>query len=317
MLTPFLLTAFAITASAGMPPTGLSAEGHDSRIDLVWDRVGDTDRDLFNIYRAEQAAGPWKKLNARPHTIHVYSDFIGKNGTTYYYRVTQWIVDDTGINKLRARQRGRRNAVLRGTESAPSKTVRAKTRETNDEQFLDSMQKACFRYFWDFGHPVSGLAREGFKHRRFVTTTGGTGFGMVTIMVGAERGFVTRQQAARRLLKMVTFLEEKADRYHGIWAHHLRGDTGKTIPFAGRDDNGGDIVESAFLIEGMLTVRGYFDKDNPVENELRKRITRLWREAEWSWYLQPGDKMLTWHWSKDHGFAKNHKFRGFNEAVFM
>ena len=83
-------------------PTGLSAEGHDSRIDLVWDRVGDTDRDLFNIYRAEQAAGPWKKLNARPHTIHVYSDFIGKNGRTYHYRVTRRIDDETDFSRYRA-----------------------------------------------------------------------------------------------------------------------------------------------------------------------------------------------------------------------
>ena len=99
-----------------------------------------------------------------------------------------------------------------------------------DDEFLDSMQEACFRYFWDFGHAVSGLAREGFLHRRYVTTTGGTGFGMITIMVAADRGFVTREQAARRLLKMVSFLGQKAHRYHGLWSHHLRGDTGETLP---------------------------------------------------------------------------------------
>ena len=95
-----LLLAVADTVSAGNRPTGLSAEGHDVRIDLVWDRASDTDQDLFNIYRAERADGPWKMLNARPHTIHVYSDFIGKNGKTYYYRVTQWIDElrkDSGL----------------------------------------------------------------------------------------------------------------------------------------------------------------------------------------------------------------------------
>jgi hypothetical protein len=308
-----IVPAFVDTASADTQPTGLIAEGHDSRIDLVWDRVSDTDQDLFNIYRAEQADGPWKKLNVHPHTVHVYSDFIGKNGRTYHYRVTQWIDNETDFSRYRAKRRTRGNQQLRGTESAPSESASATTHEMNDEKFLDSMQKACFRYFWDFGHPVSGLAREGFLHRRSTTTTGGTGFGMVTIMVGADRGFVTREQAAERLLKMVTFLEEKAERYHGLWSHHLRGD--KTIPFAGREDNGGDIVESAFLMEGMLTIREYFGRDNPVENELRERITRLWKEAQWSWYLQPGDKMLTWHWSKNYGFVKNHKFRGFNECM--
>jgi hypothetical protein len=100
-----------------------------------------------------------------------------------------------------------------------------------------------------------------------------------------------------------------------MWSHHLNGATGETIPFAGQEDNGGDIAESAFLLEGMLTIREYFDADDPVENELRKRITRLWREAEWSWYQQPGDKWLTWHWSKEYGFKKNHKIRGFNECM--
>ncbi|TWT81618.1 hypothetical protein CA13_30710 [Planctomycetes bacterium CA13] len=308
-----VIVAFCVPAifvgslSANGQPTGLRAEGHDCRIDLVWDRASDSDQDRFNVYRADHANGPWIKLNSRPHAIHVYSDFIGENNRTYYYRVTQLAAE------TRAKSRG--VAKDRSIESAASEVAIAKSREMNDEEFLDSMQKACFRYFWEFGHPISGLAREGFTHPRSTTTTGGTGFGMITIMVGADRGFVTRERAAKRLLKMVTFLEEKAERYHGLWPHHLRGDTGETIPFAGREDNGGDIVESAFLFEGMLTIREYFDRESPLENELRKRITRLWEQAEWSWYLQPGDKMLTWHWSKEYGFIKNHKVSGFNECM--
>lgn len=310
-----LLLAGNGNARAVSPPAGLTAEAHDSRIDLVWNRVSQTDQDLFNIYRAEQPDGPWTRLNPRPHTIQVYSDFIGRNDQTYYYRVTRFVDDETDFRKYLRGERADDETQPQGTESRPSASVSVTTRAMNDEEFLDSMQKACFRYFWDFGHPISGLAREGFTHPRSTTTTGGTGFGMITIMVGADRGFVTRQQAAERLLKTVTFLEEKASRYHGLWSHHLRGDTGETIPFAGKDDNGADIVESAFLMEGMLTIREYFDRDQPIENELRQRITRLWEEAEWNWHLQPGDKMLTWHWSPDYGFAKNHKFSGFNECM--
>lgn len=282
-------------------PKGLYAEGYDQHVDLVWQRMSQTDRDRFNIYRSDQPNGPWQKLNARPHTIHVYSDYIGENDRTYYYRVTRIIKKTAG-----AKASG---------ETNPSEVVAAATYAGDDEMLLTSIQKACFRYFWDFAHPISGLAREGFLHDRNTTTTGGTGFGMLTIMVGTERGFVTREQAAQRLLKMVTFLGEKAQRYHGIWAHHLRGDTGETIPFAGDQDNGGDIVESSFLMQGMLTVREYFDQDNAVENELRERITKLWLEAEWSWYLQPNNESLTWHWSPDYGFVKNHRFSGFNECM--
>jgi hypothetical protein len=294
-------------------PTGLVAEGHDSRIDLVWDRVGQDDLEYWNVYRAESGDGPWQKLNERPHTIHVYSDFIGKNDKKYHYRVTR-------LARADGRTSTKKGEPLKGDwgewdESAPSTAVTATTVAMDEEEWLDSVQKAFFRYFWDFGHPVSGLAREGFFHGRNTVTTGGTGFGMITIMVGAERGFVTREQAAERLLTMVTFLEEQATRYHGIWPHHLRGDTGETLAFAGETDNGGDIVETAFLLEGMLTVREYFDQDNPVENELRERITRLWEEAEWDWYQQTGDKHLTWHWSKEHEFVRNHKIGGFNECM--
>ncbi len=310
-----LLLTLPGTLTAVSPPTGLTAEGHTGRVDLVWDRVSETDEDLFHIYRSEKPTGPWRRLNPSPHTIHVYSDFIGKNPKTYYYRVTRWIDEGAEFRDYLANGTAKVNAPSRGTESAPSESATATTRAMNREEFLDSMQKAFFRYFWDFGHPVSGLAREGFRHPRATTTTGGTGFGMITLMVAAERGFITREQAAERLLTMVTFLEEKAERYHGLWAHHLRGDTGETIAFAGKEDNGGDIVESALLMQGMLTIREYFANDNPVENELRERITGLWREAEWSWYLQPGDKKLTWHWSPDFGFAKNHKFGGFNECM--
>jgi exo beta-1,2-glucooligosaccharide sophorohydrolase (non-reducing end) len=318
LVTGIVLTAKAAAHdAAAIPlsaPMGLVAEGHDSRIDLVWDRLSQDDLQYWNVYRADSAEGPWHKLNELPHTIHVYSDFVGENGKTYRYRVTR-------VERTDGRTSTKKGEPLRGwwwsgiNESDPSEIVEATTVAMDEEQWLDSVQMAFFRYFWDFGHPVSGLAREGFFHPRHVVTTGGTGFGMMTIMVGAERGFVTREQAAERLLQMVTFLEEKASRYHGIWSHHLRGDTGETLPFAGETDNGGDIVESAFLLEGMLCVREYFDQDNPTENELRERITRLWEEAEWDWYQQPCDKALTWHWSKEHGFVRDHKIGGFNECM--
>lgn len=289
-----------------VPPMGLYAEGHDRRIDLIWDRVSQTDQDHFNIYRAEHPDGPWLKLNAYPHSIHVYSDYTGVNDQRFYYRVTRCFEN--------ARRDQAKEAWF-SIESQGSTVTSAVSIECDDELLLTSIQKACFRYFWHFGHPVSGLAREGYLRHRDTTTTGGTGFGMLTILVGVERGFVKREQAALRLLKMVTFLGEKAERYHGIWAHHLRGDTGETIPFDGKLDNGGDVVESAFLMQGMLTVREYFDRYNEVEVELRQRITKLWLEAEWSWYLQPNTTSLTWHWSPDYGFEKNHRFNGFNECM--
>ncbi|WP_432798456.1 glucoamylase family protein [Poriferisphaera sp. WC338] len=280
-------------------PTNLTAEGHDSRVDLIWDRISDTDLDYFNVYRSESKNGPFTKINKKPHQYNVYSDFIGENDKHFFYKVT--ILKEDGI------------------ESAPSAIVSAKTFAMTDEELLTSIQKATFRFFWDFAHPVSGFARAGTTHEshaRDICVSGGTGFGLFNLIVGAERDFITREQAAKRTLKIVRFLQDKTPRYHGAWAHRFNGRTGETIPFFNPADNGGDIVETSFLVEGILASRQYFTQDNPIENEIRKRSTQLWEEVEWDWYLRYKDgKILYWHWSPDYGWKKNHPIHGFNECM--
>jgi hypothetical protein len=187
----------------------------------------------------------------------------------------------------------------------------------SDEALMDTVQRSSFRYFWDFAHPVSGMARERsnltFGYGNEVVTTGGTGFGVMAIVVAVERGWVGRDTAARHLLKMVNFLL-KADHYHGIFPHWLNGETGKTIPFSRKDD-GGDLVESSFLFQGLLTVRQYFNADKPVERELRNRINWLWEGAEWDWHTRGGMDLLYWHWSPNHGWSMNFELRGWNECL--
>ena len=150
----------------------------------------------------------------------------------------------------------------------------AQKKNLSDEQLLELVQRQTFRYFWDFGHPVSGMARERsnntFGYGDEVVTTGGTGFGVMAIIVGAERQWITREAAAERLLKMINFLR-KADSYHGIFPHWLNGSTGKTIPFSRKDD-GGDLVETSFLLQGLLCARQYFNGSSGKETELRNRI---------------------------------------------
>lgn len=185
-----------------------------------------------------------------------------------------------------------------------------------DDELLTEVQRQTFRYFWDFGHPESGLARERSNTDHIgheVVTIGGSGFGVMAIVVGVERGFITRQEGVERLLKIVRFLDQKADRYHGLWSHWLNGETGKTIPF-GTKDNGADIVESAFMFEGLLAARQYFDKDTPGETELRTLIDKLWKEADWNWFTKGGEDVLYWHWSPEYGWEMNHPVKGHNEC---
>ncbi|WP_241238045.1 glucoamylase family protein [Pseudoflavitalea rhizosphaerae] len=189
--------------------------------------------------------------------------------------------------------------------------------DLTDEQLLDLVQKQTFRYFWDFGHPVSGLSRErsnrAYDYGDEVVTTGGSGFGVMSILVAAERGWIPRDSALARIQKMVNFLS-KADHYHGIFAHWLNGSTGKTIPFSRKDD-GGDIVESSFLFQGLLCARQYFNKETPGETRLRNTINWIWYDAEWDWYTQGGRNVLYWHWSPNNGWSMNFEIRGFNECL--
>lgn len=189
----------------------------------------------------------------------------------------------------------------------------------SDSALLDVVQRQTFRYFWDFGHPVSGLARErsnvAFNYGNEVVTTGGSGFGIMGIVVAVDRKWITRQQGLDRMTRIVKFLE-KADSYHGAFPHWLNGETGKTIPF-GRKDDGADITETSYLFEGLLCARQYFNGDNDKERELRGRITGLWNDIEWNWYTRDGRDNIYWHWSPNNGWAMNFPIRGFNECMIV
>ncbi|TPE44420.1 glucoamylase family protein [Pontibacter mangrovi] len=181
----------------------------------------------------------------------------------------------------------------------------------DNKALLDKVQQETFRYFWDFAHPASAMVRER-SSSGDVVTTGGTGFGVQAILVGVHRGWITRDQAVERLNKLTDFLAT-ADRYHGVWPHWLNGNTGATIPFSPKD-NGGDLVETSFLMNGLLTARAYFNGAGP-EAELRDKITQLWETVEWDWYASRGDGKLYWHWSPDYGWEMNMPIRGWNEAL--
>jgi len=188
----------------------------------------------------------------------------------------------------------------------------------SDTALLDLVQQQTFRYFWDFAHPVSGLARErsntdaGYGHE--TVTTGGTGFGIMSVITAVERGWITRDTAARFMRKMINFLL-KANAYHGAFPHWLDGATGKTIPFSRKDD-GGDLVETSYLFQGLLCARQYFNQDNAIEKEIRNKFNWLWTGIEWNWYTQ-GQEVLYWHWSPNNGWAMNFPVRGFNECMIM
>ncbi|VXB63705.1 conserved exported hypothetical protein [Flavobacterium sp. 9AF] len=195
--------------------------------------------------------------------------------------------------------------------------VENETPTFTDEQLMDQVQQDAFKYFWDWANPNSKLARERYlvdnpSFEANVVTTGGSGFGLMTILVGIERGFVSRPEAVSRLSIALNFLAS-ADRFHGAWPHWLNGSTGQVIPF-GTVDNGGDLVETAFLCEGLITVREYFKNGNASEQALAQKADDLWKGVEWNWYTK-GENVLYWHWSPNYEWQLNHKIQGYDECL--
>lgn len=189
----------------------------------------------------------------------------------------------------------------------------------SDDSLLTLVQYQTFQYFWNNAEATSGLAKERTHmdgvypdNDQHVVTTGGSGFGLMAILVGVERGFITREQAFNRYTKIVNFLDT-ADRFHGAWSHWIDGTTGKTKAF-GRKDNGGDLVETSFLVQGLITVREYFKDGNEQEKVLAEKIDKLWREVDWNWYTH-GEDVLYWHWSPDYEWGMKFPIGGYNECL--
>ena len=183
-----------------------------------------------------------------------------------------------------------------------------------DDELLNKVQKQGFAYFWDFAHPVSGLARERSNGNSETVTSGGSGFGIMTIPIGIQRNFITRAQGLARMQTIVSFLKNKAQKIHGAFPHWLNGTDGTVIPFSTKDD-GADLVETSYLIAGLLTARQYFNGLDNAETALRSDINTIWNGVEWNWFRQSNQQVLYWHWSPKYNFEMNLKVQGWNECL--
>ena len=192
----------------------------------------------------------------------------------------------------------------------------------NDDAMLDYIEKVHFNYMWDGAEPVSGLARERIhldgsypENDQDVVTIGGSGFGVAGLLAAIERKYITREAGVERLNKIVDYLA-RADRFHGVWPHWLNGPTGKVKPF-GKKDNGGDLVESSFLMQTLLCVRQYFKDGNETEKALAGKIDQLWKEMAFDWYTRGGQDVIYWHWSPDYQWEMNFPLEGYNECLIV
>ena len=288
-----------VTAGNTVAPTApgtVAVRGFERHLDISWQPSTAPDLLAYRIYRSWDG-DTFTPVGTQQGSRTRWVDFIHAPERHASYRVTA--LD------------------LAGNESPPSPATQGRTRTLTDDELISMVQEACFRYYWECAHPVAGLAPEVWPGDPNLLALGGNGFGVMALLVAAERHFISRDQASERLLKIVRFLA-KAERFHGVWPHFLNGDTGKVIPFFGKYDNGGDLVETAFMVQGLLAARRYFHRDLSSEREIRETITRLWREVEWDWYRRsPESDVLYWHWSPDHGFYIGHPLIGWNETMII
>jgi len=202
-------------------------------------------------------------------------------------------------------------------EDAPIEEPTEPIVQLPDQELLDLAQKDAFKYFWNYAETNSKLARERYhvddvSNDQNLVTTGGSGFGLMTILVGVERGFVSRAEAEARLNTALNFLEN-ADRFHGAWSHWINGTNGKVVPF-GTKDNGGDLVETSFVCQALICIREYYKDGSDSEKALAQKADALWKGVDWNWYTK-GENALYWHWSPEYEWEMNFKLEGYNECL--
>lgn len=285
----------ALAAQATLPRVqGVTATGYERHIDIAWTPLDPDAVRHYVIYRSLEG-GPFQPVGIQVPGIRRWEDFLGAIGKHATYKVA---------------------AVDRGFHLGPfSAPASAATHSMTDDELLTMVQQASFRYYWEGASPVSGMARENIPGNDKIIATGASGFGVMALVVGVDRGFITRDQGVERMLRIARFLE-RADRFHGAWAHFMDGSTGKALPVFGAYDDGADLVETSFLMEGLLTARQYFDRDTPEERDLRDRITRLWQGVDWIWFRRdPQNDALFWHWSPDYAWYIHNRLTGWNEVM--
>jgi hypothetical protein len=275
-------------------PLHVQAKGYERHIDITWSPVDDQALAQYVIYRSA-GGGSFRPIGVQRPGVNRFCDYTGDPHMTASYRVSA------------------RTSSLR--ESPPSTAVSAATHEMTDDELLTMVQEAGFRYYWEAAEPHSGMTRENTPGDDDIVAVGASGFGVMAIMVGAERGFITHQQAIERLSRMTEFLST-ADHYHGAWPHFLSGSTGRRLPVFDMYDNGADLVETSFMMEGLLAARQYFKQDGPSGQALYERITKLWQGVDWNWFrATPQQDALYWHWSPEYSFHIANRLTGWNEVM--
>src|SRR5829696_8042219 len=182
---------------------------------------------------------------------------------------------------------------------------------------VDDIQERTFRYFWDLAQPENGLIPDRWPTPSF-SSVAAVGFGLTAYPIGVERGWVTREEARRRVLTTLRFLEsapqgpEPKGRtgHKGFFYHFLDMKTGtrfETVELS--------TIDTTLLLAGALFCQSYFNQDYPEEEEIRQLAETLYLRADWSW-AKPEPPRVSMGWHPEKGFIE-HEWVGLNEAMIL
>lgn len=280
--------------ASALTPSIDSVNGSYKHVDIFFRNLSSDEIKFIKVYRSADGEN-FQPVGVQSPQMPMFTDFTGVTNKKYWYRISAL---DKNYN-----------------ESALSASVTAQTHDMTNDELLSMVQQACFRYYWQGAEKASGLALECIPGRQNMIATGASGFGLMALIVVMDRQFISRKAGVQRLQKIISFLA-KADNFHGAIPHFIDGPSGKTEPFFGTKDNGADLVETSFFVQGLLAVRAYLNPAVAEEKNIIHAITKFWEKIEWRWYRQTADsKYLYWHWSPDQAWVIHHPLIGFNETM--
>ena len=182
---------------------------------------------------------------------------------------------------------------------------------------LDEVQRRHFLYFWELAHPLNFQVPDRYPTESF-SSVAATGFGLSVYLVGAERGWITRAQAAERVLKTLEVLKNLPQGpamsgvagYKGWFYHFLNKED--ALRFQNVELSS---IDTGLLMAGVLSCMTYFDGNDPTEKAIRDIADFLYRRVEFDWFLNEHNR-LSMGWFPDRGFLAS-DWRGYNEAMIL
>jgi len=186
-----------------------------------------------------------------------------------------------------------------------------------DTAFLDSLEHRTFLFFWERSDSATGLTPDRWPTKSFCSV-GAVGFALTAYPIGAERGWVTREQAAHRVLNTLRFFwtarqdtaAAGATGYRGFFYHFLDPATGVRFERVELSS-----MDTALLLAGTLFCQSYFDRPNVTESEVRALADSIYRRTDWNW-LQPRPPSIALGWNPEGGYLP-YDWRGLNETIVL